>query len=269
VASRRLRELLPILQLDSNLARKLSQRLREVTRRLGAVRELDVLVMVLDDLRESERFDEASLAAVADAIAGEQEEARKRLRCRLSTSDLRRLAAKLAAVSQRLETAGSSGSRRGEKAWQWALDARIASRADRLDRAMREAGAVYLPDRLHAVRIAVKKLRYALELRAAAAGVKKDQAIQALKRAQDALGTMHDLQLLMDRVRHVQASLTQVDAREWDKLDAMVEGIEDDCRRLHARYMRMRPALNAVCAQSVARAHPAGGRHVGGRAAAG
>src|SRR6516165_1853700 len=61
VASRRLRELLPILQLDSNLARKLSQRLREVTRRLGAVRELDVLVMVLDDLRESERFDEASL----------------------------------------------------------------------------------------------------------------------------------------------------------------------------------------------------------------
>ena len=31
---------------------------------------------------------------------------------------------------------------------------------------MREAGAVYLPERLHAIRIVAKKLRYALEVSA-------------------------------------------------------------------------------------------------------
>ena len=40
----------------------------------------------------------------------------------------------------------------------------------RLARGDRDAGAVYLPERLHAVRIAMKKLRYAMELAAEAAG---------------------------------------------------------------------------------------------------
>ena len=42
---------------------------------------------------------------------------------------------------------------------------RAAARA-----ALDDAGAVYLPERLHAVRIALKKLRYALEARAEASG---------------------------------------------------------------------------------------------------
>ena len=44
VASRRLRELLPILELDPRVSRKLGRRLRKVTRALGPVRELDVLL---------------------------------------------------------------------------------------------------------------------------------------------------------------------------------------------------------------------------------
>src|SRR5579884_4172045 len=43
VASRRLRELIPVLQLDDQKAAKLSKRLRKATIRLGGVRELDVL----------------------------------------------------------------------------------------------------------------------------------------------------------------------------------------------------------------------------------
>src|SRR5262249_42621350 len=158
VASRRLRELLPILPLDNNLSRKLSKRLREVTRRLGAVRELDVLAELVSDLRASKRFDDQSLALVAGALAADQGDARKRLRSRLSTSSLRRIAAKLEEVSRHIEETGSTRVRRSDRGWHWALDARIARRGERLDRAMREAGAVYLPDRLHAVRIAVKKL---------------------------------------------------------------------------------------------------------------
>src|SRR5262249_32629142 len=52
VASRRLRELVPVLQLDRALTRKLVKRLRRVTDRLGALRELDVLLLLLDELHD-------------------------------------------------------------------------------------------------------------------------------------------------------------------------------------------------------------------------
>ena len=41
---------------------------------------------------------------------------------------------------------------------------RAARRAQRLGAAIENAAGLYLPDRLHQVRIAVKKLRYTLEL---------------------------------------------------------------------------------------------------------
>jgi CHAD domain-containing protein len=269
VASRRLRELLPILQLDSDLTRKLGRRLRDVTRRLGVVRELDVLSVILDELRESGRFSERALGPVTRSVASAHDEARKRLRAKLSTTELRRLAGKLADVASRLEAPRPGADRQDEKAWRWALDARIASRAERLDRTMREAGAVYLPERLHAVRIAVKKLRYAAELRASAAGTRRDVDVQTLKRAQDALGRMHDLQVLIDQVRQVQAGLTPPDIGVWDDLDTLVDALENDCRRLHARYMRARAALAAVCARSVVHPHAGStGRAAARRAAA-
>ena len=55
VASRRLRELLPVLQLDYDVAVKLNRRLRRVTARLGTVRELDVLLLLIDELHVSRR----------------------------------------------------------------------------------------------------------------------------------------------------------------------------------------------------------------------
>ena len=68
VASRRLRELLPVLQLDNEVTHKLSRRLRKVTKRLGTVRELDVLTILIDELHESGRHDQAALARLADEL---------------------------------------------------------------------------------------------------------------------------------------------------------------------------------------------------------
>src|ERR1700674_2322259 len=56
VASRRLRELLPLLVLDPDLTRKLTRRLRKVTKQLGNVRELDVLVLLIQELAENDRY---------------------------------------------------------------------------------------------------------------------------------------------------------------------------------------------------------------------
>jgi CHAD domain-containing protein len=54
--------------------------------------------------------------------------------------------------------------RPGTRGWQWALGARVARRASALRAAIDTAGG--WSERLHKVRIALKKLRYAVELSA-------------------------------------------------------------------------------------------------------
>jgi hypothetical protein len=129
------------------------------------------------------------------------------------------------------------------------VEARIARRATRLMTAMNHAGAMYVPDRLHAVRIAVKKLRYAVELSSEIAAQRTDVTLRALTRSQDLLGRVHDLQVLIDRARKVQASLVPPNLTVWRELDALVNSLEDDCRRLHARCMRARDPLTALVAK--------------------
>ena len=97
----------------------------------------------------------------------------------------------------------STGSDSAE--WREALGSRLVRRAKALTKAIDEAGQMYAAEQLHQVRIATKKLRYALEL-AADAGVKAASApLRALKRAQDTLGRLHDLQVLQTHVATVQA----------------------------------------------------------------
>jgi CHAD domain-containing protein len=152
---------------------------------------------------------------------------------------MRRLADRLGRAVDALEAdRGTRAERADAHAWRWAVDARITHRAARLLNAMADAGAVYLPERLHTVRIALKKFRYAAELAAAIHGASATPNLRALKRAQDLLGRMHDLQVLIERARQVQASLTPLTLTAWRDLDALVGWLENECRRLHARYVR-------------------------------
>jgi hypothetical protein len=54
---------------------------------------------------------------------------------------------------------------------------------------------------------------------------------------------MHDIQTLIDQVRQTQASLAPPSVAVWRDLDALVIALEDNCRRLHARFMGARDAL--------------------------
>ncbi len=260
VASRRLRELLPMLRLEPDTARKISRRLRKVTTRLGAVRELDVLLLVIDELHESRRDRGAALARVGVRVSKARDHARKRLTERLPVAEMWRLANKLDKLAGELRVAEQASSKTSARSCRWAVDARVASRASRLSVAIHDAGAVYLPERLHAVRVALKKLRYAVELSAELAGGKTDGALRALKRGQDLLGRMHDLQVLIDRGRQVQASLAPPNLTVWRELDALLLSLDDDCRRLHARYMRVRDTLTALTDTLNARPHRAPAR---------
>src|SRR6476619_6475846 len=68
VSSRRLREWLPLLGLEPGSSRKLSRRLRRVTRRLGVLRELDVSVRLVEELRGDARYSTAALARVSTEL---------------------------------------------------------------------------------------------------------------------------------------------------------------------------------------------------------
>jgi len=261
VASRRLRELIPILQLDRDVARKLGRRLRRVTDQLGSVRELDVLIVLLDELHESSRYHEGGLSRVSAEVARHRDEARKSLAAKLPKEKLSRIVTKLEHIGGANSTVAATANGRQHTMRRWAVEARIASRAERLAEAIREAGAMYLPDRLHAVRIAVKKVRYSVELAADIAGEKTTPDLRTLTHAQDVLGRMHDLQVLIDRVRQIQAAAS-ADIRAERELEAIVDTLENDCRRLHARYVRDRAALLTICARSAARAQAPSARRV-------
>src|SRR5262249_53955797 len=155
-----LRELLPVLHLDAEVSSKLGRRLRKVTRRLGSVRELDVLLLVIDELTTNQPQHRDALRRVQVVVAKARDEARKRLLAHLPADELWRLARKLERVVGRLKRAEhdhpANHVRRNParaKTPAWAIDARIAHRASRVDAALRDAGQVYLPERLHVVRI--------------------------------------------------------------------------------------------------------------------
>ena len=264
VASRRLRELLPVLQIEPQTARKLGRRLRKAARRLGRVREVDVLTQLIDELRGSIRVPARALKRITDELSSAREHTKHGASRKTAAADLWRLGRKLEAVASELDHADQADRRRGRgRGWRWAIEARVAHRAAALKNAVEDAGALYVPERLHQVRLVVKKLRYGVELSAEAAGVKNTADMRMLKREQELLGRLRDLQVLVERVRRVQAGLTPPDLAAWRELDGVVVALDGQCRRLHARYVRDRAALNGVCDRLGARSASSAARRVG------
>lgn len=251
VASRRLRELLPVLQLEPGTAGKLVRRLRRVTRALGPAREADVLLQLIDERKRHVKEGEAiALVRLAEDVQSARDRAAGRISTAETLREFRRVSRKLERMARMLEEEQTG---REARAWHWVLEARAARRAETLRLAMNDAGAVYLAERLHVVRIALKKLRYSVELIDEAAGKPRRADARRLKRAQDTLGCLHDLQVLLDHVRQTQAKLSPPDLTMWRHFKRLVRSLEDDCRRAHARYMRERPGLESLCQRLVDR----------------
>jgi len=245
VASRRLREVVPVLKLNGRVARRLTRKLRKLTRRLGRIRELDVLGLLLDELKESGRFSDRALELISAEVASERRAYFDTMTDAGFEDELRRVSRRLQQTLQRLPSDGDDPD--DTRAVRWAIEARLARRAAMLKQAIDRAGNVYLVERLHAVRIALKKLRYGVEVAQELAGERRNPDLRLLKREQELLGRLHDLQMLIDRVRRVQGSLTPPDLVAWRDLDGVIRELETSCRRLHAKYMHNRPALLQLC----------------------
>jgi CHAD domain-containing protein len=254
VATRRLREALPLV-VDGVSGRKLARSVRGLTRTLGPVRELDVVLHMLDVLGPSGDVPRSGLDCLRTLVEEERRRLHAEMVRRLGDCDLEKLRKKAVAGARKHDAAiaraitkGARLRRRSNPARVAAADRRSAKRAERLRAAIENAAGIYLPDRLHDVRIAVKKLRYAMEvardLRASRAVVR----IRTLKRAQDLLGRIHDLEVLIARTRAVQGSPGASDLRLSADMDHLVRHLENECRRLHGHYIASRPSLLAVCA---------------------
>ena len=245
VATRRLREAVPVLTTGTKGAKtgKARRKIRRLTRALGTVRELDVTMGILDELAQRPGIPRNALEDVRAHVLNEREEQRKVMLERLGEVNAQKLSRRLHAVA----TALSNGE---PDAWRERLAGRLSTRAKRFANAVQDAGHIYTPERLHRVRISAKKLRYALEIAADGGVVAAQPLVNLLKRAQDTLGRLHDLQVLQHHVADVQAAPPARRAATNGALEAITRALEADCRHLHARYLASSAALLEVSDKS-------------------
>ncbi len=242
VASRRLRETVPVLSagLSGSKAGKARRKIRRLTRALGTVRELDVTVTILDELARRQHLPRTALEEVRGHVLAERDRRREIMLERLDAVDMDKLDRRLATVAEALQRSTSTE-------WRLTLSRRLLRRARRLAAAIDTAGQIYAPERLHQVRIAAKKLKYALEIAADSHAASAASLVSRLKRTQDNLGRLHDLQVLQTHVASVQAHPPAGRRVAPGGLDVIGQTLEAECRHLHARYVAAAPALLEAC----------------------
>ena len=175
---------------------------RRVTRALGPVRELDVAAALFHEFALAHEAGPAAVVSVTRDLARARSSALRRARLKLTPSRLAKLRASLEALDVALPPGAALVVSR-------ALDARIARRAQGLQRALHRAGTLYVPARLHAVRIAVKQLRYATEVAGALHRARVSSRLAQLRALQDLLGRAHDVHVLGERLRQVQTRVVR------------------------------------------------------------
>lgn len=241
VASRRVREALPIFEDHSGRLRKARRRTRALTRALGAVRELDVALDLLAGRTASSSNGRAALEVLRAHIRQEREHRRRVMLDQLEAIKPDRIVRCIADAVDDLPAGADAH-------WRQSLSERLARRVARMQAALDHAGALYLPDRLHQVRIALKKLRYGLEITGDLRFGSTVLAVKTLKAAQDALGELHDLEVLSAHVRRVQETTAQGRGELQAELETLARALDNECRALHARFLVARARLSRVAA---------------------
>ena len=243
VASRRLREALPMLgvRAKAEALDRADKRVRRITRALGPVRELDVTLLLLAELEGKGAAPARGIARVRRAVTEERQKRRAEMLEEITPSRLDKLRKRLVRIAAPSSRSVPTGSALAE------AQAQAARRAALLREAIEHAGGIYLADRLHRVRVAAKKLRYALEIQRELTHSRSTARLNRLKNQQDLLGRMHDLEILIDRARGVQEALPAANRRAMSELNKLIRVLEDECREGHATYMRGRPALLKLC----------------------
>jgi CHAD domain-containing protein len=255
VASRRLREALPVVAGDARPSKvkkkvkKLTKRLREVTRTLGPIRELDVELAMIEANAAMTPSYRRALALLRREVALRRRELRREL-ARHGPVDLDKLVKK----SKRVLGRGARAAR-DRDSWRAALATLIMRRTKRLKARLEQAGPLFVAEPIHDARVAIKKLRYALEIAQEAGIAEAGAQVKILKRHQDRLGRLQDLQMALRRVREIAS--TAEGETPLGELTAYAKSLEQECRRLHADFVGNRDELFGLIADVRQRIVPA------------
>jgi CHAD domain-containing protein len=242
VATRRLREALPVsgAGVNGGKHKRVRKLVRRLTRALGTVRELDVALQILEERADAEDAQGSAIDRARGLVRLERQARREEMLRRLSRVNPEKLRRRLAEFITAAEAAPVD-------AWRRALAARLVHRSRKLDQAITRAGSIYVPDTLHAVRIAAKKLRYALELAAESGVADARPQVTTVTRAQTALGRLQDLQVVLAQIDRAAAE-RGLDPPSRAGLALLARSLEEDARRAHGRYLRFVPRLTEVAA---------------------
>jgi CHAD domain-containing protein len=243
VASRRLRELVPALASPSQVreVRTLRRGLRDVTRLLGRSRELDVALGTLRDIEARTPGHAVAVEAVRAHVVREREDESRRVRDHVGGVDVDDLAAATLALAARNATPAAA------RACARRAASRLGRRTRQLETAVVHAGLFFAPGPLHAVRIALKKFRYALEVAERLGRFRLGGTLRRLKGLQDLLGDLHDLQVLGSLTRDVMA---QSPASRRPALESLVTSIDEEIRSLHSRFVTEREGVVVLLARA-------------------
>jgi CHAD domain-containing protein len=251
IATRRIRELLPLLtrhHQQPNPTDDLYKRFRRLGRSLGRVRDADVRLALLSSLETRMPHAAPQLVVLRQQREQERLQLLRKLIKRLERLEAPRL---VQALAERTTAWPGKLSWRIKlrPMWRQELYSTVNQRAKAATDAMAHATGVYFPARLHAARIAIKKLRYTMEIIDSAGAADRRAAIQELKKAQDVLGDIHDRQELMDHLDG--AAQGEPDAH--GDIALLRQVIDAEIHQLHSRYLARREGLLVICQPTAVR----------------
>lgn len=240
VATRRLREIVPVAAdgLKGVRRRRLQRALRDLTRALGGVRECDVSLGMVDALAASAP---AEVQRVTRRWVRSLRARRREARVGLTAGSAPE---RLAWIDARIDGLAAARAESADEAWRLRLARLLEDRAQRLRHAIEDAGVIFLIEALHDVRIAAKRLRYAIELTGACRLAPVAGPLTRLKRIQDELGVLHDLDVLLADFREHLGPPR--DARDAEAHAWIEDGLERARHERHAAYLRRRASLIAT-----------------------
>lgn len=208
VATRRLRSAFRFFGAYMALPRQdeLVAGLRVLARRLGAVRDLDVLIERLEHAAAAESADRPAIDAIIAALDQDRAVARDDLVAYLDGPGMATLRA---LVADGLTQPASGSPAKRDRPVRTAGPRLLARRAARL---LADEAALLAPtsEELHDLRIRCKRLRYAAEfLLPYTQGKALKQLIRSTTTLQDVLGELHDGDVMLDMLRRLVASASE------------------------------------------------------------
>jgi CHAD domain-containing protein len=241
VAIRRVREPLALTgrRRDDEELDRIASRLKRGSRTLGRSRDADIAQRLVQHVESLFPLAPTVVARLKAAVAGDQLATRRKAVKRLERLNLELLPQQLRGMKAVTELMRASR-------WKPSLRHQVASRAEAVRAAVNHATGVYLPNRAHTARIAIKRLRYTLELAEVTGTWRASGALRELNKAQKALGEAHDREVLVDRLNALIAAGAELPRAE---IDALEQFVRSEALAWHGKYLGRRDDILAICAQ--------------------